>query len=95
MECDKPQWTICNGPKATLIIFYGSYKSIFLRPKRLLKKQIIEKNSTFPVKNMLPPFFSRFVECDKPQKTIFKGPKRNLTLTMEVIRAIFQDLRGC
>ena len=43
---------------------------------------------------MLSPFFSRFVECDKPQKTIFKGPKCTLTLTMEVIRAIFKTLEA-
>ena len=41
------------------------------------------------------PIFSRIIECDKPQGTIFKGPQAILTITVELIRAFLEDLRGC
>ena len=41
------------------------------------------------MKKLLWPFSSRIIECDKPQWTIFKGPKGILTLIVELIRAFF------
>ena len=39
--------------------------------------------------------FFRTMECDKPQWTICNGPKNTLIISLEVIGASFQDLRGC
>ena len=47
------------------------------------------------MKKILWPIFSRFIECNKPQGTVCKGPKAVLTITVEPIRAFFQDLSGC
>ena len=49
----------------------------------------------FPVKKILWPVFYRIIECDKPQRTNFKGPKGILTITVEPMRAFFKDLAGC
>ena len=43
----------------------------------------------FPMKKLLSPFFSRNIECDKPQGTFCKGPQAILTITVEFIRAFF------
>ena len=47
------------------------------------------------MKKILWPIFSRIIECNKPQRTVCKGPKAVLTFTVEPIRAFFQDLSGC
>ena len=39
-------------------------------------------------------YFSRSTEQDKYQGTICKGPQSILTITVELIRSILQDLRG-
>ena len=41
------------------------------------------------MKKILWPIFSRIIERDKPQRTVFKGPKAVLTITVEPIRAFF------
>ena len=41
------------------------------------------------------PIFSRNIRCDKLQETIYKGPQAIFTVTVEPIRAFFQDIRGC
>ena len=62
----------------------------------MLETRIFEKKkATFPMKKILWPIFSRIIECHKPQWTFYKGPKGILTITVEFIRAFFQDLRGC
>ena len=35
------------------------------------------------------PILSRKIECDKPQRTVCKGPKSILTIIVEPIRAFF------
>ena len=45
--------------------------------------------ATFPMKKILWPIFSRNIECDKPQVTIFKVPKGILTIVVEPLRAFF------
>ena len=45
--------------------------------------------ATFPMKKLLWPFFSRNIECDKPQGTSCKGPQAILTITVEFITAFF------
>ena len=41
------------------------------------------------MKKLLSHFFSRNIECDKPQGTLCKGPQAILTITVELIRAFF------
>ena len=51
----------------------------------------MKKKAILPVKKTLWPIFSRIIECDKPQETIFKGPQAILTITVELrtYRSIF------
>ena len=44
----------------------------------------MKKKAILPVKKTLWPIFSRIIECDKPQETIFKGPQAILTITVEL-----------
>ena len=39
--------------------------------------------------------FSRIIEFDKPQGTVYKGQHGLLSLTVKLIRSILRDLRGC
>ena len=64
-------------------------------PERLLQTQIFEKKAIFPMKKIMWPTFSRIIECDKHQRTICKGPQAVPTITVESMRAFFQDLSGC
>ena len=41
------------------------------------------------------PSFLLFIECAKPQETLYEGPKAIFTVTVERIREYFWDLRGC
>ena len=47
------------------------------------------------MKKLLWPIFSPIIECDKPQGTFCKVPKGILVITVEFIRELFKDLRGC
>ena len=61
---------------------------VSLGPKRLLKTQFFGKKANFPMKKNIWSFFSRILDCDKPQGTICKGPKGSLTFTVELIGSI-------
>ena len=37
-------------------------------------------------------FFSLFIEYDKPQETTYESPQDILTLTVELLRAYFEDI---
>ena len=50
----------------------------------LLKTQIFEKNAIFPVKKTLA-FFSRIIEQDKCQRTLYRGPDCILTSIVQTI----------
>ena len=67
-ESNKPQGTVCEGPKK-FGNYCGSNKNKSLAPKRLLKTQISEKKATFPLKKMFTEL-SRFIGCDEPQKLL-------------------------
>ena len=47
------------------------------------------------MKKALWPILSRIIECNKPLGTICKDPQAVPTITVESIRAFFQDLSGC
>ena len=61
----------------------------------LLKTQSFEKTGNYSNEERFWPFFSRIIECHKPEGTDSKGPRAILTITVEVIRKIVQDLKGC
>ena len=45
------------------------------------------------MENILSPFFSRFIEFDKPQGTFCNGPTGFLTGTVEITRSFLKHLR--
>ena len=75
--------------------FCGNYRSIVLRPKRLLETQIFENEGKTSSEEKKLAFFSRIIEHHKCQRTSFMVPQAVLNITEEPIRAFFQDLRGC
>ena len=62
---------------------------IFLGPKSLLKTQISEKKGNFSSEKKWWPIFSRGIEYDKPQATVYKGPQAILSTTVSFKRPIF------
>ena len=58
---------------------------ISVPPKRLLKTLIFEKKGKISSEKILG-YFSRILECDKPQGTFNNGPKDILPNTVEVTR---------
>ena len=87
---DKCQQTPYKGPEGwqnlckLWVCFYMTYE--FIENTLFWKKK-----ANFPVKKKVWPTFSRIIEFDKPQWTICKGPKGNLTITVEVIRSILSS----
>ena len=61
---------------------------VSLGPKRLLKTQFFGEKANFPVKKKFWSFFSRILDCDKPQGTICKGPKGILAITVEAKKSL-------
>ena len=61
----------------------------------MLKTHIFEKVRKLSGEEKVLAFFSRFIECDKPRRTIYKVLQGILTNTVEVMRQILYDLRGC
>ena len=95
IECHKPYGTICKGPTDIPTITLEVIWSFLEHLRGCCKHKILKKKANLPVKKILWPIFSRTIECHKPQWTFYKGPKGILTITVEHIRAFFQDLRGC
>ena len=56
---------------------------------KLLKTQVLEKKDIFPAKKLLSPISSTFIECDEPLKTFYWGPQAILTITLELMGALF------
>ena len=52
--------------------------------------QIFEQKAIFSVKKIFWRTFSRFIECNKPQVTTYKGPKGSLTISVaEIISFLY------
>ena len=68
-------------------VYSGSYRIIFLGPKRSLKTQIFGKEGKLSSEEKILAHFARFFERDKPQATYCKGPKGILAFTVEAIRS--------
>ena len=76
-------------------LFCGSYKTISLTTKRLLKPHVFENKFKLSSEEKILAYFFGNTEWHKPQGTIFKGPKGFLTKTMEGVRSFLYDLTGC
>ena len=70
IECDEPRKTIFRLSEVFWHLLW-SLKIISVTTKRLLKTQIFEKMAVSPMKKKRVTIFSRFIECDIPQETIF------------------------
>ena len=56
----------------------------------------ISENSCFHDDKSLWPILRRIIECDKPQETIYGGPRALVTISADFKRAFFlETLRGC
>ena len=69
-------------------------KERFLRTRRLLKTQSFEKKAIFPVRKRFGSIFSRNIEYDKCQETIYTGPQGVLITIVQMIKTFLWDLRG-
>ena len=78
--------------------FFDSFcaidKIISFRPKRSIETNF-SKNRRFKSEIKIWPLFPRIIECDNPQRTIYKSPQAIFTLTVNIVEASFRDLRGC
>ena len=73
----------------------GSSNIISVTPKRVLKTQDFEKRAIFPVKKSIWPVLSRIIDCDKPQRTVYKDLQGILTFTLNLWDHFNKDLGGC
>ena len=55
---------------------------------KLLKTQHFQKKAVFSVKKKQLKTFFNFIGFEKPQETLYKGPKGNLAVTGEVIGSV-------
>ena len=82
-----------EGPQGVLTFIVQMIRSFFWdlrgREKNRFKKSCLHDDR----KNV--PNFPGFIKCNKAHETIYKGPQEILTITVEFIRAYFQDLTGC
>ena len=58
-------------------------------------KKNFSKNSCFHGDKSFWSIFPRIIEYDRAHGAMYKGQQTVLTVTVEVIRAILKDLRGC
>ena len=94
-DCDKSQGTIWKGPKRIMTITVEVTRPILQDAGGCWKHKVLKKKAMFPVKKSFWSIFSRIIEQDKRQGTIYKGPQGNLLITLEFIRPFLQDPRGC
>ena len=66
------------------------YKFVSIGPKRSLETNILSQH--LPVDKRFLPTFSRIIECNKTQETIYKSPQGVQAVTMEVRRSFFRTL---
>ena len=92
--CEKPQETIYGGPRAFWQLLRILKEHFFGNTQRLLKTQTFEKNATFPMKESFWAIFSRIIEYEKLQRTIYKGSEGFLTSIVQLIRSFLWNPRG-
>ena len=65
-------------------------RAISLGPKRSTERMFSKKSCFHGYKSFWPTF-SRLMECNKPQRTIYKDEQVFLTFTLEFIGALFRN----
>ena len=93
IEFGKTQVTIYESPKGFVTVIEQVIRS-FLYDLRGRRKQFLKKGYFADEKHFWL-IFSRFLEHQKPQKTIYDGSLNLLTVIMEVIRSFLEEVRGC
>ena len=83
-EHDKPHGTFRKGPQGILTITVEVIRSFPLQLRGCWKRKFLKKRQSFQWKKLLTDF-SRIIEYDQPQGTIYNGPQGILTKTREVI----------
>ena len=87
LECDKPEGLKYEYPRSILTITFEVKGLILLHLRSCWKHKFLKKKANFPVKKSFCCIFSRFIECDRPEGTIYEGPQGDLTITVEVKRS--------
>ena len=85
IACEKPQGTTFKGPQAILTITLEIKTAFFLGTRGCWKQKFVKNKATFPVEKRLWPLFSRFIERENWQGTIYKGPQGDLILIVQMI----------
>ena len=75
-------------------IFCANDMNIYLAPRRSTETNI-SKNSCFRNERRFWPIFPCIIACVKSQGTQYRCAQAIATLTLELFRAFFKDLRGC
>ena len=73
INLDKPPGTVCKSSKGFLTITMEVIRSFLQDLRGYCKNNFSKKKPIFPVRKKLWPSFSRFIEYDKPQRTVCKG----------------------
>ena len=68
--------------------YCGSYRINSVTPKRLLETHNFERKSSLSSEKNILVKFSRNIEHNKYQETIYEGPQGFLAITVEVIESI-------
>ena len=93
VEHDKRQETTYEGTQGFLTSIVQAVWS-FLWDLRS-SEQVFTKKGYISGDKRFWPLFSRFIDCDKCQRTNCKSPKGVLAITVEVIRSFLWRLEGC
>ena len=89
IEHDKGQGTAYKVPQGNLTFNVEVIRPFLQDPRGCWKHKFLKNKATIPVKKRFYPILSRIIECDNPQGTIQKAPKRITTITVEAIRSFF------
>ena len=87
-EFDKPQGTVSISSEASMTITDEKLRSFLQDLRGCWKNNFWKKKAVYPVRKKIWPAFPRIIECHKPQKTLCKGRKNFVTITVVVIRSI-------
>ena len=74
--------------------YFGTNRSNFLVPKKLLKTQNFDKKGKHSSEKTYLTNLSQNIDYDKTQRTLHKGPQGMLTTIVQMIRSFLRDLRG-
>ena len=94
LEHNKGQETIFDGPQGLFYTCFAIDKVVSLGPKMSIARNFSKISCSHADKSFWLTFH-RIINCDKPPGTVCNCPQGLLTFTVEVMRSVLQDLRGC